>query len=638
RGAIGVVRFEARDEEAGIVEQVDVAVTPYGTLKDLQHSFIPVVAAAPERFASSRDLISLGVYVLLSFILLIALFRQLIVRALDVRAALIDSVLFSSAFVAYLLLTSSLYNANLPVWTILLLVAAALGIGGGVMALLVFLASASSDTMVRRSWSRKLVNLSLVRQGSVLNSFVGAATLRGVAIGFVGLALSSFALAAFQNAPLALESTTFSSKVVQPTVAAVGYSIWSAYFKSVLLFMTVGAILYKPGRSMWIVVVPMAAIFGLAHGASVEFASGWLSWASGAIIGLVFAFAFWYFDIFVCFVGLLVFGLLKLLQDGWLMSDSPYLIDVLLAIAVVLGMIVFGFVGVSRGRPSGSNLEYVPQYIKEMGEQKQMQRELEIARQVQESFLPSNMPDFAHFDIAATCIPAEQVGGDYYDFVSITPQRLGVALGDVSGKGIQAAFFMTLTKGFLRSLSREADSPATVLEKVNSLFRDSAPRGTFISLVYGILDSRESTFTFGRAGHNPIILKRDSEEEASLVQPSGLGIGLTSESKFAASMAEEVVPLRSGDTVVLFTDGFSEARNLLQAEYGEERLAAVVERNCSKTAQDIVDAVCADVVDFAGSESTHDDRTIMVIKVGASENDTNDSPHGATSDDRGIEN
>lgn len=619
QGRLAGVRFVSRDDSAGVIEQVDVTVTPVGGLHELEHEFIPANPDSLPTNSTIQSLVKVGLYFLLSIILLFVFFRQLIARAIDVRAALIDCVVFSVAFVLFALLTVNLYAPGMPTWVRFLGIGAALGIGGGVMALIAFLSSAAGDSLVRRSMVRKLVNTSLIRQGSILNGFVGSAILKGVAIGFVALAVSASMLAIFFDAPIEYTSSSFVGSFIQPATAAVGFSIWSAYFKTILLVIVVSALVYKQGRPGWVVVLPIAIAFALTDGAATSFTSPLLTWAAGLAVGLVFGLAFWYFDILVCFVGLTVFALFSSLQEGWLIEGSPFIVDVVIAVLVVAGVMALGFVGVSRGRPSGAKLEYVPQYIKELGLQQQLQRELQIARQVQESFLPKTMPTFHGVDIAATCIPAEQVGGDYYDFVSLSSDRLGVALGDVSGKGIQAAFFMTLTKGFLRSACRETASPASVLDKINSLFRDSAPRGTFISLVYGVVDSTNSTFTFGRAGHNPIILKRAGSEKAELIQPSGLGIGLASKAMFASAMTEETISLYPGDVLAIFTDGFSEARSTTEGEYGDERLADIVCKNATRSAGEIVDAVCDDVVKFCGSESTHDDRTIMVIRVGTTE-------------------
>ena len=609
------VRFQSVDSAAGFVRETDVVVTSVGGLVSLRQSFRTLAPQSENRLNAIRPVAMVAVYLILGMILLIVFFRRLMIRAIDVRSALIDTTVFSVAFVMFMILAAGLYQPGLPLWTRFLGIGATLGIGGALMALVVFLASAATDSIVRRAWPKKLVNINLLRQGLILNSFVGGSIVRGISVGFIALAASVASLALIADAPLKFESTTFATSFVQPAVAAFGYAAWGAFVTTMLLVLTAGSLLYRDGRSALLSVVPVVVVFALANNESVEFSNVFLSWGSHAAIGLVIALAFRYFDGLTCFVALFVYTLARALQEGWIMQGSPYLLDSIAGILVLLGLGVIGFIGISRGRPTGSSLEYVPQYLKEMGEQQRLQRELEIARHVQESFLPKTMPDYPGVDIAATCIPAETVGGDYYDFVSMSSGRLGIALGDVSGKGIQAAFFMTLTKGFLRSLSQENLSPSNLLQKVNSLFRDAAPRGVFVSLIFGILDAANGTFTFGRAGHNPVILKRREDAEARMIRPDGLGIGLAPESSFRSSIKEETIALDDGDLLVLYTDGFSEARGVSREEYGDDRLARIVTRNADLSATEILNAICDDVVHFCGSESTHDDRTVLVLKV-----------------------
>ena len=232
------------------------------------------------------------------------------------------------------------------------------------------------------------------------------------------------------------------------------------------------------------------------------------------------------------------------------------------------------------------------------------------------------MPEVDGVDAAALCIAASEVGGDYYDFVDLGDGRLAVAIGDVSGKGIQAAFYMTLVKGFLRSLVRQFDSPADVLRHLNALFCENAPRGTFISMIFGILDVQAGTFTFARAGHNPLILQRKRGSDATstkpeFAQPRGLGIGMVKGDRFDARIEEQTLDLTNGDTVVLYTDGFSEAMNPARVLYGDDRLALSVHELGERTAAEIVSGLATGVQHFAGSAPQHDDMTIVVLKLQA---------------------
>ncbi len=216
------------------------------------------------------------------------------------------------------------------------------------------------------------------------------------------------------------------------------------------------------------------------------------------------------------------------------------------------------------------------------------------------------------------------MGGDYYDFVEVEPGKLAVVVGDVSGKGTQAAFYMTLTKGILQTLSREGLSPAEVMRRLNMLFYANAPRGTFISMIYGVFDVEARSFTFARAGHNPVILKRSPSQEPDLVQPTGMAIGLVDGPTFDNTIEERTLELRIGDVLVFYTDGFSEAMNLARDEYGDGRLARKVSDLGNRSATELLDAVAEDVHHFVGAADRHDDMTMVVVKLDRSTSDSED--------------
>src|SRR5699024_2659983 len=181
-----------------------------------------------------------------------------------------------------------------------------------------------------------------------------------------------------------------------------------------------------------------------------------------------------------------------------------------------------------------------------------IKQELQIARDVQQSFLPIETPQFEHLEIAAICKPAYETGGDYYDFIQLDEKRIAVAIGDVSGKGIQAAFYMTFVKGIIHSLCSETQSPADLLAKANRLFYDSARRGTIISLVYGISHLEKRSFHFARAGHNPVLKMNGENGSVEELQPRGIGIGLTKDVFFDSNIEEVELKLSGDEALILY--------------------------------------------------------------------------------------
>jgi sigma-B regulation protein RsbU (phosphoserine phosphatase) len=207
------------------------------------------------------------------------------------------------------------------------------------------------------------------------------------------------------------------------------------------------------------------------------------------------------------------------------------------------------------------------------------------------------------------------VGGDYYDFVPFSPTRLGVLIGDVSGKGISAAFYMTLTKGIVKTLVREGLSPAEVLIRANQHFYDNAERGIFVSLVFGIFDLQKKKFSFARAGHNPVVIASSNGDSAETLSPPGIALGLEPGEVFARKIVEMAVPIAPGDLFVFYTDGFTEAMNSGREEFGEPRFSKVINGAARESSEVVIERLNSEVKTFAGQVPQHDDMTAIVIKV-----------------------
>jgi serine phosphatase RsbU (regulator of sigma subunit) len=206
------------------------------------------------------------------------------------------------------------------------------------------------------------------------------------------------------------------------------------------------------------------------------------------------------------------------------------------------------------------------------------------------------------------------VGGDYYDFVLPRTGKLGIVVGDVSGKGTEGAFYMTLTKGFLKAVARSSDSPSAVLLEANSLFYENVARGNFISIIYALVDPLRSTVTIARAGHNPAILCRPGSSNPEVIQPKGIALGLEPGDVFSKTIEEVTLPFRTGDVLVLYTDGFVESMNAAGEQFGDERFQAAIAGPAERCADDIVEGILQEVQSFAGRAVQHDDMTIVVVR------------------------
>ena len=246
-------------------------------------------------------------------------------------------------------------------------------------------------------------------------------------------------------------------------------------------------------------------------------------------------------------------------------------------------------------------------------ERERLQRELAIAREVQRRLLPQHLPQSDHVALSAMSLPAAEVCGDYYDFVQITDTCLGVIVGDVSGKGTSAAFYMAELKGIFQSVSRLTRSPAEFLTRANEALAQSLGKNAFITAVYGVLDTEAGVFTLARAGHCPTALAR-ADGRVELLRAGGLGLGLDRGPLFEQALTEQQVALEPGDTFVLYSDGLVEARNRTGEEYGYERLADALRRHHRLGPDALRGALLHDLQQFAGHDAWDDDLTMVVLK------------------------
>lgn len=245
-------------------------------------------------------------------------------------------------------------------------------------------------------------------------------------------------------------------------------------------------------------------------------------------------------------------------------------------------------------------------------EKERLEKELDVAREIQRKILPAENPKYIGLEISATFIPAFEVGGDYYDFFEIDSDRLAFVIADVSGKGISAAFVMAEVKGIFESLSKISLSPKEILTRVNQILKKTLDKKSFVSAAFGIIDLREDKLLLARAGHCPLLLVRDGK--ALVVRPSGMGLGLNFTSYFNQTLEEIKLDLKSKDVVILYTDGVTEAKNSLLEDFGEKNLEQVVIDNSNLSADNIANEIIKNVTLFSQNTTQHDDITLVIFK------------------------
>ena len=243
----------------------------------------------------------------------------------------------------------------------------------------------------------------------------------------------------------------------------------------------------------------------------------------------------------------------------------------------------------------------------------QFAEHLRTASAIQQHLLPQLEPKLAGFDISGLLESSMSISGDFYDFVPLGDNRLGIVIADVRGKGIPAALLMVMIRTSLRLVCREDISPSSVLKRVNDLLViDTAP-DFFATIVYGILDPKSMTFTYSNAGHcYPMLLRGEKIEE---LQTGGMILGCFGFAEFET----ETIELESGDKILFYTDGLTEAEFEAEGEfYGEERLEQVFKKNSNLPADELCRKIREDLFGFCGTNQQKDDITIVAIKASTS--------------------
>jgi len=561
-------------------------------------------------YITLKGILSPLVYILLGIIMLVMGIRRIRAREMGFSIAVVLAVIVG------LCVFIDLMMKLLPMFEWLLLIPIIFGplFAGGFF----ILVWAVTESVGRETWKDKFVSFDFIANGHLLHSSVGYSLLAGICTGTVLYALLQSVLALVDSITPIHYIITDGNDIeylgtVSPVISIIANTLYlQLYIGSVLIIFLLSALRQKISPAPVLILLG-ALIFVFAHWQIILPLS--LGIIITGVLGTGILWSFYRFDAITIITGLFTYFAL---DQGFpmILSANDYLFQqgvLLSALFVAIG--VYSVTALSTKDKTIDTDVITPKFERYISERQRLQREIEIAREVQMSFLPKSSPVVPPLDIAGRCIPATEVGGDYYDFIFLNPEKLGIVIGDVSGKGTKAAFYMTLMKGFIRAAVATSQLPTEVLTFANQLFYENVERGAFVSMLYGTFDIAQKQFTFARAGHNPPLLKRAGTGEVEVLQPNGLALGLENGPIFNRIIEETKIHLHTNDIVVLYTDGLTEAINSRKVEFGTDRLIESLKRKSTSGAAEIMEGIFQDIYSFTGRVPPIDDMTMVVVKM-----------------------
>jgi serine phosphatase RsbU (regulator of sigma subunit)/anti-sigma regulatory factor (Ser/Thr protein kinase)/tetratricopeptide (TPR) repeat protein/transposase len=251
-----------------------------------------------------------------------------------------------------------------------------------------------------------------------------------------------------------------------------------------------------------------------------------------------------------------------------------------------------------------------------LAEQERLQKEMQVAQDIQHTLLPDRFPEIEGYEIASYYEAAKEVGGDYFDFVEVDNDTLGIVVADVSGKGVPGSLVMTMIRTALRTEARGNKNAADVLARVNDFVINDMKRGMFVTVFYIILDSQNRTINYASAGHNPMILYRNKTKRSYYLNPRGfpIGINLPDRTLFRRSIQSDTLQLREDDVLIIYTDGITEAMNPKRERYGDERFLMTIRKFGMKKVKPLVQNIREEIMTFTEGFAQSDDITLVAIR------------------------
>ena len=308
-----------------------------------------------------------------------------------------------------------------------------------------------------------------------------------------------------------------------------------------------------------------------------------------------------------------------------LIEEGVYSIIPMIVKSKVVGALLFGL-KYSGSKFGGKDLELLNAAANQIAvslenarlyqsesEKIKIERDLDLARKIQQGLLPKSIPNLSGLDICGEMIPAMQVGGDYYDLIPLSDTKLFVAVGDVSGKGLSASLYMTKLQTMIQISTKNSTSPREILIEINKRLYESIERNWFITMTLALFDTETRTVKFCRAGHMPLITANNGTVES--IKTEGIGLGLEKGEVFDRTLKEVELEIKSDQIFAFFSDGITEAMNEKDEMFGEDKLTEILKGKSNNRSSDVMQNVWDEIKDFRGKAQVNDDMTMVIVKV-----------------------
>jgi|GEM_PF-5498957 len=615
---VASLTFSSDSTYPGVEQTLRVDVTSSGEVVALE----PSVSIQLAEGGVSEDLIEVVLRGLLivgfAVWLLYRLYTLIRARTIDIQSSIIYASIIALLFpliqfsTTYASVVAGEFEPSLIEWALFVVV---WGAQTAIVSVIFFLVSGVGESVTRSTMSSKLQTLDSLRTGRFFNPLVGQMLVRSVLIAGILLGGVTFLLSLNTGRAIGLPDMVFSD---QYTFHYLFFSLELGLFALIgtqALYLNAFQSLSKWMPWKWATAFLVSLIYGVMGLAQMDIGPLWIEIVLSTLVGLGVTATYIRFDFLHALAVQILFlmGVHALESFGIGGMEEMWLFYTFLGLIIV--SLTVGLSAMTFGQDPNMIERYVPDYMEELAQQERMSKELSIAQEVQESFLPTQIPDALGTTIVARCTPASETGGDYYDVIRIDDEKLGLVIGDVSGKGIQAAFFMTFIKGILHALARSEISTVGVVKRANAHFRENAPVKMFMTLLYGVLDTKQQTFRFTRAGHHPLWVQRAQTGAVEEYLPDGVAIGMTDLDEASNWLEELEVSLQPGDRLFLFTDGLTEARDRHGVEYGEVRLKRMIEQYAEVETKEVVARLFEAIEELDRHSKPLDDMTLLVVEI-----------------------